>query len=113
MQIRLDAWDQGKIAMLVQDTECCIVSYLSTKKGNLTTEQWTKIFHTKMMCGDVRGAVRYLTVRSKGGVLLPTDMDEKTGNSVIEVLESKHPDARIPDFSKLKKYSTTPDFADI
>jgi hypothetical protein len=53
-----------------------------------------------------------LTERSKVGVLLPNDTDEKTGNSVIEVLESKHPDARISDFSKLKKYPTTPEFAE-
>ena len=29
----------------------------------------------------------------KGGVLMPDDIDEKTSDSVEDVLKSKHPDA--------------------
>ena len=47
-------------------------SHLTTKQGNVSAEQRAKIFHGKMLCGkDVRGAVRYLTARDKGGVLMP------------------------------------------
>jgi hypothetical protein len=47
-----------------------------------------------------RGAIRYLTERSNGGVLLPNGMDKKTvGGSGIEVLESKFPDVRTPHIS--------------
>jgi hypothetical protein len=48
------------------------------------------------VCPTVRGAVRYLTGRKKGGILQPTDIDKKTGDLVKTVLRSKHPDARIP-----------------
>jgi hypothetical protein len=58
------------------------------------------------------GAVRYLTDRGKGGILLPNDVDKKLGDSVTEALESKHPHARIPDASSLPEYTNTPDFVD-
>jgi hypothetical protein len=69
---------RGKFSMLVQNTEQTMESLLSAKQGRLTPEQRAKIFHGKMLQGDVRGAVRYLTDREKGGILQPTDMDEKT-----------------------------------
>jgi hypothetical protein len=110
---RLNAWDEGKFKMLIRDTERDLKSFLSTKQGNVTAEQRAKIFHRKMLRGDVRGAVRYLTEREKGGILLPDDIDEKSGNTISEVLESKHPDARTPDANSLPKYSNTPDFVDV
>jgi hypothetical protein len=79
---RKDARQQGKFSMLDQNTERTMKSLLSTKQGGPTPEQRAKIFHQKMLRGDVRGAVRYLTGREKGGTLQPTDIDEKIGDSV-------------------------------
>jgi hypothetical protein len=78
----MDAWQQGKFSMLIQNTEQTMESLLSAKQGGLTPKQRAKIFHRKMLQGDVRGAVRYLTDREKGGILRPTNIDEKTGHSV-------------------------------
>jgi hypothetical protein len=88
-------------------------SLLSAKQGGLTPKQQAKIFHQKMLRGDVRGAVRYLTDREKGGILQPTNIDEKTGDSVEKVLRSKHPDARIPKPESLPHYAYTPDFVEV
>ncbi len=44
---------------------------------------------------------------------MPSDIDEKTGDSVATVLESKHPNARVPDFSSFPLYPNTPDFVDL
>jgi hypothetical protein len=93
---RMDAWQQGKFSKLLQNTERTMKSLLSAKQGGLTPEQRAKIFHRKMLRGDVRGVVRYLSDREKGGILQPTDIDKKTGDSVETLLRSKHPDARIP-----------------
>jgi hypothetical protein len=41
--------------------------------------------------------------------LLPDDLDTKTNEPIIDVLWSKHPDARVPDISVLEKYETLPD----
>jgi len=38
--------------------------------------------------------VRFLTERDKGGVLMPRDIDTKTGDTVEEVLLSKQPEQR-------------------
>jgi hypothetical protein len=54
-----------------------------------------------------------LTERDKGGILLPDDVDEKTGNTISEVLESKHPHARILDANSLPKYNQTPNFVNV
>jgi hypothetical protein len=109
----LDAWKERKFDMLVQSTVRDMESYLSSKQRGVTKEQRAKIFHGKMLQGNVRGAVRYLTDREQGGILLPDDIDEKTGDSVKEVLESKHPHARMPDVTSLPTYINTPDFVEL
>jgi hypothetical protein len=47
-------------------------------------------------------AVHWLTEREKGGVLQPSDRDAKTGENIFDVLQSKYPDARVPDASKME-----------
>jgi hypothetical protein len=69
---RMDAWQQGKLSMLIQNTERTMESLLSAKQGGLTPKQRAKIFHRKMLRGDVRGVVIYLTDREKGGILQQT-----------------------------------------
>jgi hypothetical protein len=64
---QMDAWEEGKFAMLVQDTERTMAANLTHKQGITTEEQRAKTFHGKMLRGDVRGAVRCLTEREKGG----------------------------------------------
>jgi hypothetical protein len=67
----------------------------------MTAEQRAKVFHEMMLHSDVQGAVRYLTSnRETGGVLYPRETDEKSGKSVLKVLKSKHPDAKLPDMNK-------------
>jgi hypothetical protein len=58
-------------------------------------------------------AVRWITKREKGEVLLPNDTDEKSGKLVIDVLKDKHLDAKIPDWSELEDYDETPNFVDL
>lgn len=110
---RMDAWDAGKFGMLVQTAVDDMTASMRFKRGGTTAEQRAKIFHAKMLRGDVRGAVKYLMATEEGGVLMPDAIDEKTGDSVEQVLRSKHPDARIPDASSLQHYDTTPDFVDL
>jgi hypothetical protein len=66
-----------------------------------------------MLRGNVRGAVRYLTKREKGGVLLPGDIGEKSSNEVSKVLESKHPAAKAPSTEALQPYPELLEFTDL
>jgi hypothetical protein len=110
---RMDAWELGKFRMLVEDTIRVKEAALSFKQGTTSAEQRAKIFNSKMLQGDICGAVRYLTERDQGGILFPNETDEKSGDTVLETLKSKHPDATIPAASTLHPYSEVPDFNDI
>jgi hypothetical protein len=88
-------------------------AYLSHKQGTTTPEQRTKTFHQKVLRGNLRGAVRYITEREKGGILYPDDIDEKSGDTIQSVLESKHPDARTPGVDALTGYPFLPDLVDL
>jgi hypothetical protein len=49
----------------------------------------------------------------KGGAMTADEIDEKTGDSVAEVLESKHPEAKIPDVRHLPTYAERPVLTDV
>jgi hypothetical protein len=72
-----------------------------------------KTFLWLVVQGKLHAAVWYLTKQEKGGVLLPDDRDEKTGETILDVLQSKHPDARAPDTSVMEEYDTLPDLVEI
>jgi hypothetical protein len=110
---RQDTWEKGQFTMLVEDTLRSMEAYLSHKQGTTTPEQRTKTFHQKVLRGNVRGAVRYLTEREKGGILYLDDIDENSGDTVQSVLESKHPDAWTPGVNALTGYPFIPDFVDL
>jgi hypothetical protein len=110
---RMDAWDSGKYAMLVEDTKREMQAALSTKQRGTTAAQQQSTYHHMFMQGKLRQAVRYLTDREKGIIMMPDENDDKTGDSVATVLESKHPDARVPNVSFLPTFPNTPDFMDL
>jgi hypothetical protein len=99
--------------MLVQDTQNTLEGMPTKKQGMTTPEQRAKTFHQKQLKGDLRGAVRYITNREMGGVLLPDDKCSKTGMSVSDVLDSKHPMARVPDAAALPHYEELPEFIEV
>ena len=53
-----------------------------------------KVFSTMMCRGKISAAVRYISEKEKGRVLLPSDIDEKSGDGASEVLRSKHTEGR-------------------
>jgi len=54
--------------------------------SNDTPKQRANIFDAKLKKEGVKAAVNYIINIEKGGVLLPDDIDEKTGLSVENVL---------------------------
>ncbi|WP_288993061.1 hypothetical protein, partial [uncultured Marinobacter sp.] len=105
---RMNDWRDGNFLALVQETERDMKTYLTSKRNGTTTEQRAKIFNQKMLRGELRSAVRFLTETEVGSVMNGDDIDEKTGVSVIESLTSKHPEARTPDVCNLPTYAELP-----
>ena len=62
----------------------------------------------KLNGGNLTKAVRFLTDRKGGKVLLPDDIDEKSGNTVKKALFQKHPKLRSLDADALHDYKSTP-----
>ena len=57
-------------------------------------------YHSMVIEGKLRPAVRWVTNRDGGGVLHPDDTDQQSGKTVAEVLESKHPACMIPNLGE-------------
>ena len=61
-----------------------------------------------MLRGKLRTAVRWITERETGGVLQPSERCTETGERVMEVLRTKHPEARAPTAASLDPHPHRP-----
>ena len=92
---RMDLWEAGAYEALVNDTELEANARLGhIPKQDIDT--LARTFNVKVLSGRLRSAVRTLTNRNGSGVLLPTDTCSKTGETVLTVLQQKHPALRDP-----------------
>ena len=84
---------------------------LETPSGlarNTTAEHRAQTYHSLVLRGKLRLAVRWITERDTDRVLQPGDRCEKTGDRVLEVLRAKHPEARTPTEVFLTIYTGRP-----
>ena len=105
---RLDVWEAGQFAMLVEDTLRSSTKYLTAVRREETVEHRSKTFHVLVLRGKLRTAVRWIMEREKGGVLQPDDHCTKTGERMMEVFRTKHSDARPPPAVCLDTYADNP-----
>ena len=94
--------------MLVNDTLSTCAEYLTVARREETTEHRAQKFHSLVLRGKLRAAVRWITESKTGGVLHPGDRCTKTGDQVMEVLRSNHPEARTPTAASLDSYPNRP-----
>ena len=104
----LDAWEEGKHSMLMEDALRSCAQYLTAIRQDESAEHWAKSYHSLVLRGKLRTAVRWITEREKGGVLLPEETCTKTGERVMEVLHTKHQDALPPSAESLDAYPDNP-----
>ena len=97
---RLALWENGQIAELVND----IVN--ATKQGGGggkcpdDDDSIARRYHSMVIEGKLREAVRWVTTRDGGGVLHPDNINQKSGKTVAKVLESKYPACIIPNLGQ-------------
>ena len=101
---RLDAWGEGKHTMVVEDRLRACEEYLTVTRWEETVEHRAQTYHCLVLRGKLQTAVRLITERETGGVLQPGDRCTKTGNQMMEVLCTKHPEARTPTAASLDSY---------
>ena len=94
--------------MLVEDTLKACGEYLTVAQREETAEHRDQMYHSLMLRGKLRTVVRWITERETGGVLQPGYRCTKTGNRVMEVLRTKHPEARTPTAASLDSYLSCP-----
>ena len=94
--------------MLVEDTLQACIEYLTVVWREETSEHRAQTYHSLVLRGKIRTAVRWITERETGGVLQPGYRCTKTGDRVVEVLCTKHPEARTLKASSLDSYPGRP-----
>ncbi|KAF6213743.1 hypothetical protein GE061_011465 [Apolygus lucorum] len=86
-------WRQGKQDELLQEAIRCDRQLVSARSRG--RENMTRVFTRLVTRGKLRDATRLATNRSGGAILNP-DSQLEDGNTVVEVLKSKHPPQFLP-----------------
>ena len=88
---RLSLWLDNQFDVLLQEAQRCDQALLNSYRSSSghDSDHIVKVFTKLMLRGDSRAAVHWITERSGGGLLNPTE-------SVVEKLKSKHPEPKIP-----------------
>ena len=101
LERRMKLWHDGQFDALLQEAVRCDQSLRNSHRRPSfkdSQEHLIKVFTRLMLEGNVSAAVRWLTERSGGGVLKPSDSTTIGGTSmtVLEALNLKHPDPCTP-----------------
>ena len=91
---RILEWEEKKLEKLISSTIICAEAYLNRKRGGLDTKERAQLFSFLIYRGEIREAIRVICERETGGIMLPGDVDLKTGDLVKKTLESKHPEGQ-------------------
>ena len=94
---RLRLWEEGKYDALVQDVTNLALNDSGGHHTNAGEEQEARTYNSSVLDGKLRSAFRLLNSSERGDVLGPEDKCTKTGVPVLQVLQAKHPDQRVPD----------------
>ena len=87
---RLDAWEDGKHGMLLEDTLRTCAEYLTVARREDSAEHQAQTYHSLVLWGKLRTAVRWIEERETGEVLQPGERCSKTGDRVMECLHTNH-----------------------
>ncbi len=89
-------WVGGQYNALVQDIVGEAMRGEGSGRDTADKELIARKYNHIVLDSKLRATVRFVMACDGGGVMLPQDTCTKTGRSVMEVLQSQHPDTRIP-----------------
>ena len=116
LERRLMLWNEDKFDVLFQEACRCDKALKSRHRNLNDGSHIASVFSQLMLQGKIRGAVRWITERSRSGLLAPTDeisVDGSTKKTVPDVLRSKHPDPHPPHTLSLLSENELPQFEDL
>ncbi len=93
---RLTLWVGGQYNALVQDIIGEAMRGVGSGQDMADKERVAQKYNHMVLDGKLHTAVCFATACNGSGVLLPQNACTKTGQPVMEVLQSKHSDTRIP-----------------
>jgi len=108
-------WHNGQFDALFQ--ELFVVTCLRNSRltSNDSQDHLIRVFTKLMLQGNYCATVQWITERSGGGVLMPSDFTEvshpngkKSSMTVFDVLHTKHPELRIPKDFAIPLFDTLP-----
>ena len=94
--------------MLVEDTLCTCAQYLTIARREESKEHRAQTYHSLVLQWKLQTAVRWIKERETGGILQTRERCTKTGERVMEVLRTKHLEARPPTAASLDSYPDRP-----
>ena len=86
----MDAWENDQHKILVKDIVRICEKYIAVVCWEDTEEKRSRMYTSLVIRGYIRGAVQWITERERGSVFQPRNMCTKTGETVLQVLHSKH-----------------------
>ena len=92
----------------MEETLCTFAQYLTAASREESKEHRTKTFHSLVLRGKLRMVVQWITERETWGVLQPVERCTNTGERMMEVLSTKHPEACPPTAASLESYPGCP-----
>ena len=94
--------------MIMEDTLRTCAQYLTIARREWFREHRSQTYHSLVLQGKLQTAVEWITERETGGVLQPAERCTKKGERVMEVLRTKHLDARPSTAVSLDLYPDLP-----
>ena len=104
---------EKKYEMLNSSTIIYAEAYMNRKRGGLNAKERAKAFFSLICMGEIREGIRYICEGESGGIMLPGDVDSKTGDLVKETLKSKHLEGLDVSVENLPEFESCPEIIDI
>ena len=100
---------------LLYELECCEAQNGAQRPHKVDEAHAIHVFSRLMLGGKVRETTRWITGHVAGGVLAPTptDIDSKTGKTVLQSLKDKHPPSERPDPAAFLTCDVLPPLTDV
>ena len=78
IQNRTNAWNEEIFSALSSSALKYVEAMMGRKQEFLDAKERAKVFSTMLCRGEISVAVRYISEREKGRVLLPSDIDKNS-----------------------------------